>query len=344
MEVLKATFGPHDPEGKWQIVALSSLQVNSATTQKFGLSRVKDGMHLVGRTSFGLISYYLGQSIVPVVALSNDLAWMKCIGTGFFVSCTGLLITAAHVIADPIESDYAVSREVLNATWQSDAVTLGVMVPSNPITEARGYAFRHLEWATFLAEKTDSPLPFQRSHLKLNADIAICKVQQPDSQAPYQPLALIQRGIKGFGTAIGKSATAVGYGEMTELIQLKVDGRQVRCDLPFQLNISNGVVLEHFADNAMSRSSPSPGPCFAASMPLPPGMSGSPIFDHEGIYVHGVASMGLSDSEGPTDHGYGSMLAHAIQLPISTLDGSSLADIMRAEKDGMIIMRGPRDI
>lgn len=344
MEVLKATFGPRESGAKWQIVALGSLQADSVTAQEFGLSRVKDGIHLAGRTSFGPISHYLGQSIVPIVAMSNDLSWMKCIGTGFFISCSGLLVTAAHVIADPIESDYAASREVSSSTWQSDAVTLGVMVPTNPIMEASGYVLRHLEWATFLAEKADSPLPFRRSHLKLNADIAICKVQQPDTRVPYQPLALIQNGIMGFGAAIGKNATAIGYGEMKDHIQLKVDGHQVHCDLPFQLSISTGVVLEHFADNAISRASPSPGPCFSASLPLPPGMSGSPIFDHEGIYVHGVASMGLSDSGGPTDHGYGSMLSHAIQLPIPGLGGSSLADITRAGKDGMMIMQGPGDI
>lgn len=344
MEILKATFGPREPEANWQIVALGSLKAEPVTPQEFGLSRVKDGMHLAGKTSFGPISYYLGQSIVPVVALSNDLSWMKCIGTGFFVSCSGLLVTAAHVIADPIESDYAASREVSSSTWQSDAVTLGVMVPTNPIMEASGYVFRHIEWSTFLAEKADSPLPFRRSHLKLNADIAICKVKQPDTRIPYQPLTLIQKGIRGFGTAVGKSATAIGYGEMKDHIQLKVDGRQVQCDLPFQLSLSTGVVLEHFADNAISRASPSPGPCFSASLPLSPGMSGSPIFDHEGIYVHGVASMGLSDSGGPTDHGYGSMLAHAIQLPIPRLEGSSLVDISRARKDGMMILQGPGDI
>jgi hypothetical protein len=344
VEVLKATFGLREPGATWQIVTLDSLQAHPVVAQEFGLSRIKDGIHMAGKTSFGPISYYLGQSIVPIVALSNDMSWMKCIGTGFFVSCSGLLATAAHVIADPIDSDYAASREVSRSTWQSDAVILGVMVPTNPIMEASGYVFRHIEWATFLAEKAESPLPFLRSHLKLNADIAICKVQQPDTRVPYQPLALIQRGIRGFGAAVGKNATAIGYGEMKDHIQLKADGREVKCDLPFQLNISAGVVLEHFADNAISRASPSPGPCFSASLPLPPGMSGSPIFDHEGIYVHGVASMGLSDSGGPTDHGYGSMLVHAIQLPIPPLAGKSLLDIMRERSDGMMIMHGPGDI
>lgn len=323
---------------------MGSLKAEAVDAQEFGLSRLKDGIHLAENTSFGLISYYFGQSIVPIVAMSNDLSWMKCIGTGFFVSCTGLLVTAAHVISDPIESDYGSSREVSSLTWNSDAVTIGVMIPRNPIMEGGGYFFRHIEWATFLAEQAISPIPFRRSHLKLNADIAICKVQQPDELIPYQPLALIQKGIRGFGTDIGKNATAIGYGEMREHIELISDGGRIVCDLPFQLNISRGVVLEHFADNAVTRASPSPGPCFAASLPLPPGMSGSPIFDHEGLYVHGVASMGLSDSDGPTDHGFGSMLAHAIQLPIAPLGNRSLADTMRAKTDGMIIMQGPGDI
>lgn len=339
MEVLKTIFGSREPEANWQMLAMGSLQAEPMNGQKFGLARIKDGLHLAGQSSFGPISYFLGQSIVPIVALSNDLLWMRCIGTGFFVSCSGLLVTAAHVIADPITSKYAASKETANLTWQSEAITLGVMIPKNPFMEGNGYLFRRIEWATFLAEKTESPLPFGNSHLKLNADVGICKVHQPDTRQPYQPLALIQKGIRGLGAYVGKEATAIGYGEMIDEIPLQAARSSViKCDLPFQLSISTGTVLEHFPDNALSRKAPSPGPCFAASLRLPPGMSGSPIFDHDGIYVHGVVSMGLSDSEGPTDHGYGSMLSHAIHFPISALNGRSLSDLTRTGKGGLIII------
>ena len=48
--------------------------------------------------SMGTIRSFVGESVVPVVANVRGENWLRCIGTGFFVSCTGLLITAAHVI------------------------------------------------------------------------------------------------------------------------------------------------------------------------------------------------------------------------------------------------------
>ena len=53
----------------------------------------------------GTIRSILGESIVPVVAVANGEKRVRCIGTAFFISYSGLLITAAHVITDPITDD-----------------------------------------------------------------------------------------------------------------------------------------------------------------------------------------------------------------------------------------------
>jgi hypothetical protein len=70
-------------------------------------------------------------------------------------------------------------------------------------------------------------------------------------------------------------------------------------------------------------------------------MSGSPIFDRDGIYVHGVVSKGLEDESGIVEHSYGSMLAPSMGLPIGRLGVASLIELQPAGKDGIPILRGP---
>lgn len=70
-------------------------------------------------------------------------------------------------------------------------------------------------------------------------------------------------------------------------------------------------------------------------------MSGSPIFDDERIYVHGVVSMGWEDENGSMNYGYGSMLAQALPLPIGPLGGKSLINLMQVGGAGIPILRIP---
>jgi hypothetical protein len=77
------------------------------------------------------------------------------------------------------------------------------------------------------------------------------------------------------------------------------------------------------------------GPPLSASAKFSPGMSGSPIFDDERIYVHGVVSKGWEDENGLTEFGYGSMLAPSMGLAIGPLEGKSLLDLLAAGAEGM---------
>jgi hypothetical protein len=43
-------------------------------------------------------------------------------------------------------------------------------------------------------------------------------------------------------------------------------------------------------------------------------MSGGPIFDRQGVYVHGVVSKGLEGASGPENLSYGSMLGPSMGL------------------------------
>lgn len=152
---------------------------------------------------------------------------------------------------------------------------------------------------------------------------------------PHQPLPMIQPGLRGVGIAVGKSATAIGYAGMQD-VELAMENSKVASgDFRFELHVSKGTVLERFPDNAERRHVPTPGACFSASMKLPAGMSGSPIFDDERIYVHGVVSKGWEDESGPISHGYGSMLGHSLGIPIRVFDGKTLLDLVKDQEHGI---------
>lgn len=70
-------------------------------------------------------------------------------------------------------------------------------------------------------------------------------------------------------------------------------------------------------------------------------MSGGPIFDREGIYVHGVVNKGLEGESGPEKLGFGSMLAASMALPIARMNNLSLLQLQSEGKQGMPILRGP---
>ena len=83
--------------------------------------------------SVGTIRSFVGESVVPVVANVHGEDRLRCVGTGFFVSCTGLLLTAAHVITDPIERKYGGVTEHDDVTWLMRQLNFGVLVRTNPI-------------------------------------------------------------------------------------------------------------------------------------------------------------------------------------------------------------------
>ena len=321
-------------DGQWAIITMANVPLEPMEGDGNDLFRVQDDVFIaqsmppIGGTRF----WAIGQSIVPVVMLepSDAPERIRCLGTGFFISCTGLLLTAAHVVIDPLEraQHYPIR---LQGTWElpSDG-RLGVMLAANPLFEGHGYFFREIEWAGWLGQPTDSPLPIRGLDLKLNSDTAICKVRPMPDGSPYQPLSIVQPGIRGTGLAVGKSATALGYGGMTEVIEL--NGGQ---DMRFRPFVSTGSILERFPDNITTRAASAPGPCFSASMKFPAGMSGSPIFDDERLYVHGVVSKGLQDETGLASFGYGSMIAPLLGLPLPLLDGKTLSDLLQSNDHGM---------
>ena len=135
--------------------------------------------------------------------------------------------------------------------------------------------------------------------------------------------------------AVGKGAAAVGYVGMQDVELAAENERIISGDFRFNLHVSKGQILERFPDNGATRQVPTPGACFSTSANLASGMSGSPIFDDERIYVHGVVSKELLDEYGQPDRGYGSMLAHSLAVPIKPLGGKSLSELQATGDHGI---------
>jgi hypothetical protein len=109
----------------------------------------------------------------------------------------------------------------------------------------------------------------------------------------------------------------------------------------FDLHASVGNIMEWLPDNSVSRTASTPDPCFSFDATILARMSGGPMFDREGIYVHGVVSKGLEGASGPENFGFGSMLAPSMALPIARMNNSSLLRLQSEGNEGMPILRAP---
>jgi hypothetical protein len=186
-----------------------------------------------------------------------------------------------------------------------------------------------------LANKNPSPLVHANLDVKLSSDIAICKVPQRPIGSVHQPLTINQANVIGVGMNIGCPVFTIGYYGMKD-VELSVNAHgELTGDCDFHLYVSTGNMIEKFPDNLETKEVPTPGPCFSFAAKIPGGMSGGPIFDQEGIYVHGIVSKSWQDETGLSNFSFGSMLAPSTNLPICKMGGASLAELLAAGTEGM---------
>lgn len=172
--------------------------------------------------SFGTTEFLVRQSIVPVVAWNDDDEEIRCIGTGFFISASGLLMTVAHVLRDPVDDKYTRVTQIDKNTHKLDeALHFGILLPANPAMRNAPFQMPHamrnatwfmcpFEWTTHWGKEVESPLPHEKPEFKPTFDIAICKVrEQPVIGGSYQPLNISMHNLK-----LGDRAVAIGYAEM----------------------------------------------------------------------------------------------------------------------------------
>lgn len=279
--------------------------------------------------TFGTTEFLVQQSIVPIVAWNDGDEEIRCIGTGFFVSASGLLLTAAHVLRDPIDERYVVPTQIdKNSHKLGDSFHFGILLPANPamknapfnihpvIREANWFMCP-FEWTVHWGKEIDSPLLHQAPEFKLDVDIAVCKVREQPLIGPYQPLNIGLHNLK-----MGDRAVAIGYAEMKNV---RLGGG----DYQPELVVSVGSVTGIISDNVTEKKNATPGPNFEFNAKIPGKMSGSPILVGGGIITKGVVSRSWQDE----NHASGCLIAPVMNMPL--LGGKSLLELMRNGEEGI---------
>lgn len=342
MRIMKL-FWRRRQDGVYAIVDMKGLDLLGPDRAGQDFFAIRDDIVLTQTPPIGgTIRSVLGESIVPVVAVVNGERIVRCIGTAFFISCSGLLVTAAHVITDPIERRYGNAQEGDNQVIETQGLAFGVLVPNNPIFQAPGFRFYPFEWSMLMAQRREVPFSLGGVDVKITYDIAICKVPaRATTDYPHQPLTLVQSGLIGVGMQVGSEAHALGYGDMSDFeINVNAERQIVIARPQFNLHGSVGRIIEFFPDNLTKRDVSTPGPCFSFGAKIPGGMSGGPIFDKEGAYVHGVISKGWENEEGLENFSFGSMLRPSMGIPIARMGGKSLDEMQKGQIEGIAILRG----
>jgi hypothetical protein len=279
--------------------------------------------------AFGTTDFLVKQSILPVVAWVHDEPMMRMIGTGFFVSCTGYLLTACHVVLDPEESGYGRVRREGHRLRFLDGLQMGVLVRLNPATGQGGVAFFPFETCCYWGDWKSSPLIHESDSFEMLTDIAVCKVPMWPNGEGHQPLNL---SLNAFTPK--DRAFVLGYAEMPD-IPMKLSEESLSLSEPRdELFVSIGEVMEVFPENHVSRMVPTPGPCFDFAAKVPGKMSGAPIFGADGAVVRGVVSRSFSGER----HAYGAMIGPSLRLPLSR--GTTLQSLMESGNEGIPRVRG----
>lgn len=280
--------------------------------------------------SFGPTDFLIKQSILPVVAWVKSTTAIRCIGTGFVVSCSGFVVTASHVLLDPQESGYAdvIGRDA-NIDIVGGDMVMGVLMPVNPAYSPASFALLPFQQAWYWGKWRESPLLHEHATLESLTDIALCKLPELGDRSAYQPLQL---SLHPFSP--GEEAYAIGYAEMGDIPIEYVDGKPRIPKFDWELYVSKGAVAEVFPLNHVNKEVPTPGPCFDFQARIPGKMSGSPIFGAQGAIVRGVVSRSFSGEK----HAYGCMMGPAMTLLFG--DGLSLERLRQRGSDGIAVVHG----
>lgn len=338
-------------EGSWGVHDIKAIELKPREGFEADYFRIKNEVILLTQqpgpvmrdffTTFGHTEFLIRQSIVPIVAWNEGDRGMRCIGTGFFISASGLLMTAAHVVRDPVDDEYATFTQIGDNAFKFDkSLHMGVMLPSNPaLKSAPPFVFSGpkeirdadsfiapIEWTMHWGKEVVGPLFHMKPEYKLDLDIAVCKVMENQIGGSYQPLNIGQHNLE-----IGDRAVAIGYAEM-ENIEFREGGTPYRPSLL----VSVGSVTNVYPDNITKKEATTPGPCFEFDAKIPGKMSGAPILVGSGILTKGVVSRSWQDERRAS----GGLIAPMMALPLT--DGKSLLQLMQEGSEGMaqIVARG----
>ncbi|MEZ5822301.1 MAG: serine protease [Xanthobacteraceae bacterium] len=347
VSILKSLW-TKDKAGVWAIHGIKAIDLKPREGFDADYFKIKDEMVLLTDrpgpvmrdffASFGFTEFLIRQSIVPIVAWNDGDQGMRCIGTGFFISASGLLMTAAHVIRDPVDDQYASFTEIGDRAFKFDkSLHMGVMLPANPamktappqifngpeeIRSADSF-IAPIEWAMHWGNEVVGPLFHMKPEYKLDLDIAVCKVADNQIGGSYQPLNIGQHNLK-----IGDRAVAIGYAEMENIRFGELPTYQP------SLVVSVGSVTNIYPDNLTKKEATTPGPCFEFDAKIPGKMSGAPVLVGSGIITKGVVSRSWQDERRAS----GGLIAPMMGLSLTS--GKSLIQIVQDGTEGMARMMG----
>ena len=286
--------------------------------------------------TFGTTEFLVRQSIVPIMAWNDGDEEIRCIGTGFFISASGLLMTAAHVLRDPVDESYtSVTQVDKDAHKLGEDLHFGALLPANPAMKNAPFAMHPamreakwfmcpFEWAYHWGRDVESPLLHRKPEFRPDLDIAVCKVREHALIGPYQPLNIGLYNLK-----LGDRAVAIGYPEMRNI-------RFGGDDYQPELVVSVGSVTTIHPDNITEKQNSTPGPNFEFDAKIPGKMSGSPILVGGGIITKGVVSRSFGSN---ANHASGCLIAPMMNLPL--IGGKGLLDLMNGGNEGIAKFLGP---
>jgi hypothetical protein len=289
--ILKSLWS-RQPNGRWGVTDLKGLSLHPRSGFEPDYFTFESSMEQMTSTpsanlqemfaSFGPTDFLMKQSVVPVVAWKDGDPFIRCIGTASVISCSGYLLTAAHVIMDLYDSGYGATKEG-GRLCLDEGLQFGVFIPMNP-AQRLGIRFFPIEkfwiWGTW----KENPLITEKDRFEYLTDIAICKILEMPDGAAHQPLNL---SLNPF--VPGEAAYALGYAEMKDVPLDYSDGIAGFKKPELDLYASIGEVMQTFPQNHFQRDVSTPGPCFDFQAKIPGKMSGAPIFGAQGAVIRGVS-------------------------------------------------------
>jgi hypothetical protein len=334
--------------GRWAVHDIKGIDLKPREGFQPDYFRIKDEMVMLTDrpgpvsedffTTFGLTEFIVRHSIVPIVAWADGDRGMRCIGTGFFVSASGLLMTAAHVVRDPIDDQYGKYSQIGDKAFKFDqSLHMGVLLPANPAMKnappdlfnvpdelrSADSIIAPIEWAEHWGREVVGPLFHLKPEYKLDLDIAVCKVRHNRIGHAYQPLNIGQHHLK-----VGDRAVAIGYAEMQDIQFGELSGYQPA------LIVSVGSVTNIYPDNITKKEATTPGPCFEFDAKIPGKMSGAPILVGSGIITKGIVSRSWQEEKRAS----GGLIAPMMHLPLA--NGKSLLRLVQEGNEGMAQIMG----
>src|SRR6185312_7358644 len=273
-----------------------------------------------GFSGFPQIGHHVQESVLPLLTISG--AALVGIGTGFTVTPNGLIVTAAHVIAE--------------------ALTHGIP----KVRPDGGFDYELQFYALYLTNRQDKEtghyiggvLPISKVWHITELDIGFCRLGSPYGPNGWMPTFPVFR-LSAKLPAIGNKVLGCGYYQMKGNVGDLKEGSKIEVHYSQQTAYTTGDVVEIHPlkrDSAMLKF-----PCFRTDARFDPGMSGGPVLNEEGNVCGVICSSLPGDESNPGHVSYASLIWPALGTPIELQqsEGPPTAVLVHdLARDGIILM------